>query len=202
MYETQLQSLSQEDPLEESMPTHSSILTWRIPCSEEPGGLQSVGLQRVRHDSSDSTGTHAYSISCKSSLPSLNKSTPMICHQACFENLDSKHSFFLNDKPVLKKKKKVFIECVTILFLFYILAFWLQGMWDLSSLTRDRTHTSCIWRWSLNTGPPRKSLHPSFLRYQLFTSSNCSALIAFFKYSVLIFAVKHWVRRPSLVAQQ
>ena len=48
--ETQVRSLSQEDPLEEGMATHSSILAWRIPWPEEPGGLQSVGLQRVRHD--------------------------------------------------------------------------------------------------------------------------------------------------------
>ena len=41
----------QEDPLEKDMATHSSVLAWRIPCTEEPGGLQSVGSQRVRHDS-------------------------------------------------------------------------------------------------------------------------------------------------------
>ena len=41
--------LGQEDPLEEGMTTHSSILTWRIPWAEEPGRLQSIGLQRVRH---------------------------------------------------------------------------------------------------------------------------------------------------------
>ena len=39
-----------EDPLEKGMATHSSILAWRIPWTEEPGGLQSMGLQRVRHD--------------------------------------------------------------------------------------------------------------------------------------------------------
>ena len=39
-----------EDPLEEEMATHSSILAWRIPCTEEPGGLQSLGSPRVRHD--------------------------------------------------------------------------------------------------------------------------------------------------------
>ena len=50
MQETQVQSLGQEDPLEEEMTTHSSILAWRIPCTEEPGGLQSMGSQRVRHD--------------------------------------------------------------------------------------------------------------------------------------------------------
>ena len=42
-----------EDPLEEDMATHSSILAWRIPWAEEPGRLQSMGLQRVRHDCSD-----------------------------------------------------------------------------------------------------------------------------------------------------
>ena len=48
--ETQVRSLGGEDPLEEGMATHSSILAWRIPCTEEPGGLQSVGLQRVGYD--------------------------------------------------------------------------------------------------------------------------------------------------------
>ena len=42
--------MGQEDPLEEGMATHSSILAWRIPWTEEPGGLQSIGLQRVRQD--------------------------------------------------------------------------------------------------------------------------------------------------------
>ena len=42
--------LSQEDPLEKEMATHSSILAWQIPWTEEPGGLQSMGLQRVGHD--------------------------------------------------------------------------------------------------------------------------------------------------------
>ena len=50
MQETQVQSLGQEDPLEKGIATHSSILAWRIPQTEEPGGLQSIGLQRVRHD--------------------------------------------------------------------------------------------------------------------------------------------------------
>ena len=45
-----VQSLSWEDPLEEGMETHSNILAWRIPWTEEPGGLQSMGLQRVGHD--------------------------------------------------------------------------------------------------------------------------------------------------------
>ena len=48
--ETQVPSLDQEDPLEEEMGTHSSILAWEIPWTEEPGMLQSRGLQRVGHN--------------------------------------------------------------------------------------------------------------------------------------------------------
>ena len=50
MRETQVQSLGQKEPLEKEMATHSSILAWRIPWTEEPGELQSMGSQRVRHD--------------------------------------------------------------------------------------------------------------------------------------------------------
>ena len=50
MWETLVRSLGQEDSLEKEMATHSSILAWRIPWTEEPGGLQSMGSQRVRHD--------------------------------------------------------------------------------------------------------------------------------------------------------
>ena len=49
MRETQVQSLDREDTLEKEMATHSSILAWRIPWTEEPGGLQSMGSQRVGH---------------------------------------------------------------------------------------------------------------------------------------------------------
>ena len=48
--EAQVQTLSQEDPVEEGTTTHSSILAWRIPWTEEPGGLQFMGSQGVRHD--------------------------------------------------------------------------------------------------------------------------------------------------------
>ena len=50
MWETQLQSLGREEPLEKEMATHSSILAWRIPWTEDPGRLQSTGSQRVGHD--------------------------------------------------------------------------------------------------------------------------------------------------------
>ena len=50
MWETQVQSLGREDPLEKEMAAHSSILAWKIPWTEEPGRLQSMGSQRVGHD--------------------------------------------------------------------------------------------------------------------------------------------------------
>ena len=50
MQEIQVQSLGWEDPLEQEMATHSCILSWKIKWTEEPGGLQSTGLQKVGHD--------------------------------------------------------------------------------------------------------------------------------------------------------
>ena len=50
MQETQVQSQDREDPLEKGMATHSGILAWRIAWTEEPGGIQSMGSQRVGHD--------------------------------------------------------------------------------------------------------------------------------------------------------
>ena len=69
MWQTRLRSLGGEDPLEEGVATHSSIPAWRIPWTEEPGGLQSMRAQRVRHDWSELARTHAkvrlsYSLDC------------------------------------------------------------------------------------------------------------------------------------------
>ena len=55
--ETWVQSLGQKDPLEKGMATHSSILAWRTPWTEESGGLPSTGSQRVRHDGATNTHT-------------------------------------------------------------------------------------------------------------------------------------------------
>ena len=71
MKETGAQSLGQEDPLEKGMATHSSILAWRIPWTEEPGGLQSMGLKRVRHDRVTNTYTFTFTFLLES--PSLNQ---------------------------------------------------------------------------------------------------------------------------------
>ena len=50
MWETRVRSLGQEDPLEKEMAVHSATIAWKIPWTEEPGRLQSMGLQRVGHD--------------------------------------------------------------------------------------------------------------------------------------------------------
>ena len=65
MQETQVRSLGWEDPLEEGMATHSSILAWRVPWTEEPGGLQFIGSQRVRHEAAEHAPT------CKVSVPEV-----------------------------------------------------------------------------------------------------------------------------------
>ena len=58
MKETQVQSLGWDDPMEKGVEIHSSTLAWRIPRTEESGGLQYMGSQRVRHDSVTNTYTH------------------------------------------------------------------------------------------------------------------------------------------------
>ena len=80
--ETWVQSLGWEDPLEKDMATHSSILAWRIPRTDEPDRLQSTGSQRVRHDWSDLAGfpgssdgkASAYNAGDLGSIPGLGRS--------------------------------------------------------------------------------------------------------------------------------
>ena len=62
-------SLGWEDPLEEDMATHSSILAWRVLWTEEPGGLHSTGSQRVGHDGSDLTHTHTLKLKTRNGFP-------------------------------------------------------------------------------------------------------------------------------------
>ena len=76
--ETWVQSLGQEDPLEKKMVTHSRILAWRIPWTEEPGGLPSMGSQRVRHNRAINFHFHVFkaSKSRDSHSRTLNSQTP------------------------------------------------------------------------------------------------------------------------------
>ena len=74
MREIWVQSLGQEDPLEKGMAIHSNILTWRIPRTEKPGGLQSVGPQRVGYDWVTNKTQHNNSILLwKKKIKTLNK---------------------------------------------------------------------------------------------------------------------------------
>ena len=87
MWETWVQPLGLEDPLEEGMTTHSSILAWRIPWTERPGGLQFIGLQTVGHDRATKHSTSqsiAYSF----------------CHTA-----ETNKTLGSNYPPIKKKKK-------------------------------------------------------------------------------------------------
>ena len=73
MQEMRVRSLGQEDPLEKKMATHSSILAWRIPWTEEPSGLQSIELQRVGHDGSDQAHMQACSLCSSGEINSRHK---------------------------------------------------------------------------------------------------------------------------------
>ena len=72
-------SLGWEDPLEKEMATHSIILAWRIPWTEEPGGLQSIGSQRVWHDWSDFTCIQRFRVYFKHSAKAKEKFKQKLC---------------------------------------------------------------------------------------------------------------------------
>ena len=78
MQETHVRSLGQEDPLEEEMATHFSILAWKIPWTEEPGGLQSMGLRRAGHDWVCMLSVQFSSVtqSCPTLCDPMKRSTP------------------------------------------------------------------------------------------------------------------------------
>ena len=77
-------------------------------------------------------------------------------------------TIFLKFIFLIRPVFRVFIEFFTILFLFYVLVFWLQGMWDFSSLARDRTCTLCIGRWSFNHWTTREVSSKLFLIWLLY----------------------------------
>ena len=87
MEETQVQSLGQEDPLEKGIATHSTFLAWRIPWTEEPGGLPSTGSQRVRQDQA----THTFTLP----FPAREQNCFFFFEQNCFYLIPE----FLQDVP-------------------------------------------------------------------------------------------------------
>ena len=90
MQETLVKSLGWKDPLEEEMAIHSSILAWRIPWTEELGGLQSMGSQRVRHDWASNTHTH----------------TSLFIHGAYDSGISCLTSFLEEEKKVQTREEK------------------------------------------------------------------------------------------------
>ena len=86
MQEIHVRSLDWEHPLEEEMATHPSILPWRMPWTKKPGRLQSIGLQRVRHDWSEHACTHQVLSGYRITLTSLNQ---FICHMPSFYSGES-----------------------------------------------------------------------------------------------------------------
>ena len=88
--ETQVQSLGQEDPLDKSRATHSSILAWRIPWTEEPGGLQSMGSRRVGQDWATDTLIFTSSFSYLNSCVSIAESVKLtLCYLRARSHLHS-----------------------------------------------------------------------------------------------------------------
>ena len=121
------------------MATRSSIRVWKIPWTEEPVRLQSITSQSGHGRVTEHTRTHE--------VVKQQGNNPLF--------------FFLKQNIF-----KVFIEFVTVLLLFYVLGFWPQGMWDLISLTKDRTHTHCIGKRSLNHWTTRKVMENHVLNVE------------------------------------
>ena len=103
MQETWVRSLSQEDPLEKGMATHSSILAWRIPWTEEPDGLQSIGLQRVGQNKANNTFTFLLFFSpCHHEMKILNMPWQLDFPTTCITGLHQQ-SLKLSYASILSK---------------------------------------------------------------------------------------------------
>ena len=166
--ETQVRSLGQEDCLEEEMATHSSILTWRIPWTEEPGGPQSIGSQRVGHNwTTACMNTHIWwdSHQCGSgevSHPILSTLPSTVYTQVGSDNFQGKPSRHRAPDNILRKESS--INCV---FLFHIHFYsydlhWCKEQQQQQNLIEVRSHKvkwwfiiwtkkpTQVWMWLIN----------------------------------------------------
>ena len=156
MQETQVQPLGWEDPPEKEMATHSGTLAWKIPWTEEPGRLQSMGSQRVRHDWATSLTLPGKSQGV-SSLPPL-RDPP-------FEKILI--SLFVWLHWVLVMAWRIPVDAHRLLSCCGAPAQLPHSMWGLSSSTRDWTSILCIGRQILNHWTTREVPQgPSFPRNQ------------------------------------
>ena len=166
MWETQVRSLDQEDPVAKWMATHSSILTWRILWTEEPGRLQSMGSQNSWTQLSDWTTTIKNTVKNK-----RNSTIPGYKDELCV-----KRKLFLIPRPqdveVSNTETRIHILNL-VLFVFNLAVLGLScgtqdylplGMWTVGSLTRDRTHIRALEGEVLSTWPPGKSLNTWLLQ--------------------------------------
>ena len=126
IWKVQVWFLGQEDPLEKEMAIHSSILAWRIPWSEEPGGLQSLGSQRVGHDWAGVGWWKNQAIS--------------------FSFFQYFVYLFTYLAALVSLHHMDFSSCCSWAFWLWHMVYLLHNMWDFSSLTRDQTHIPCIGR--------------------------------------------------------
>ena len=173
--ETRVRSLGGEDPLEEGMAAHSSLLAWRIPWTEEPGRLQSTGSQRVRHDWV--TNILTWTFHC-SFYPSGNILICLFIHGFLFSSVVINVSFpfwcfffFFHGLP-LSPFLKSLLNLLQYSFCFMFSFFRSWGIWDLGSPSRGRNCTSCIGRRSLNDWTAVRSSDE--ISWQLFVSETCT----------------------------
>ena len=139
MQETWVQSLGLEDPLEKDLATHSSILAWEIPWTEEAGRVQSMGSQRVRRSQSDSAHTAVSVLSiCSSALVFVS---PVVL---AFSRNSPPHFCFLT------------LDYLIILF-YFILFYWLHSTWILVLWTGIERMPTAMEVLSLNHWTPKKS---------------------------------------------
>ena len=138
--ETQVWSLGQEDPLQKEMATHSSIHSWKIPWTEEPGGLQCMGSQRVGHDWATSLHFTPFS---PITLWSGHAGFCWIPYVPCSSCLKTGHKLFLLIKVFLPPSSSL------ILYLLY-------SIWFLRILLKSHIHTS----ESLPAPLPAPTPHP------------------------------------------
>ena len=146
-YETQVWSLGKEDPLEKETATHSSILAWRIPWTEQPGGLQSTGMQRVRHNWEANTHTADGGTShhqFRGLTPTWSSWGPILW--STFEYCLSRDRQLASPHTAFHQERHTFGGI-----------FWiLEATSDTCSMCCSK-HFYCLWVGSKAKGPCRKS---------------------------------------------
>ena len=142
MQETQVRSLGWEDPLEKEMATHSNTLAWKIPWTEEPGGLQSTGSQRVGHDWATSLSLSFYLFGVSNTIKMLTSQSLFQFevqdrrpHSGCYTDISGSSWVGLPGKPLVRDRLS-----------WYILSgFGLSPPFLLSGTQRwARRHRSCF----------------------------------------------------------